>query len=208
MWDDAEDRVTTIFEKQDRSTEPSFFQNPRLVVLIIRLGAETLLRMTVDELGEYGMERLDDEEVEGFLSSHSLGVLGLPTGNEPYLIPMSYGYEGGTQLYFFFVEGDQSRKAELSTQAESATFLVFTAETMFNWRSVSLTGTIQQLPDEERANLTDDQIPGWRPELFDTASETEQTSLYEFRIDDWTGLKHTGLPPGFYGKSGSDQQEG
>ncbi len=153
--------------------------------------------MTVEELEEYGMERMEDERVERFLSSHSIGVLGLPTEDAPYLLPMSYGYDGGTRLYFYFIVSEKSRKVELLEQAETASFLVYAAETMFNWQSVSLTGTVQELSDKKRAELSGDQEPRWRPEFFDTASETERTRLYEFRVDDWTGIEHASLPPGF-----------
>ena len=153
--------------------------------------------MTVDELGQHGMEQMEDDEVEAFLASHSLGVLGLPAEEAPYLVPMSYGYEGGTSLYFFYVLGAKSRKADLSDRAESASFLVYSTETMFNWRSVFLTGTIRQLSEDDRTELARTQIPAWRPELFETASETEDTRLYEFEIEEWSGIKYTGLPPGF-----------
>jgi nitroimidazol reductase NimA-like FMN-containing flavoprotein (pyridoxamine 5'-phosphate oxidase superfamily) len=46
--------------------------------------------MTIDELSDFGMHERTDEEVEGFLSSQSLGTLGLSTKTEPYLIPISY----------------------------------------------------------------------------------------------------------------------
>lgn len=160
--------------------------------------------MTIDELGKYGMEQMDDEAIEAFLSTQSLGVLGLPTENSPYLLPMSYGYEGGSRLYFFYVVGSESRKVDLSERAETASFLVYSAETLFNWRSVFLTGTIQQLPEGQRADLTEGQIPDWRPELFETASETEATQFYEFRAKEWTGISHTGLPPGFHQSAGEE----
>ena len=154
--------------------------------------------MTVEELGEHGMVEMEDEEIEAFLRSHSLGVLGLPEEDAPYLLPMSYGFDGGTRLYFFYVVGAQSRKADLSDRAETARFLVYSTETMFNWRSVLLTGSIRKRSDESRAELARTQIPAWRPELFETASETEETRLYEFKIEEWTGLKYTGLPPHFF----------
>jgi nitroimidazol reductase NimA-like FMN-containing flavoprotein (pyridoxamine 5'-phosphate oxidase superfamily) len=158
--------------------------------------------MTVDELGEYGMDRLDDEEITGFLSARNMGVLGLPTAAEPYLLPMSYGFAGGRSLYFFYVVGADSRKADLSAGADSASFLVYSAETMFNWESVLLEGTLHELPDEKRAELEDAAIPGWRPELFQAASESEETLIYEFRIEEWAGVRHTGLPPGLAEDSG------
>lgn len=154
--------------------------------------------MTVDELAPYGMHPMDDAEVETFLASQHLGVLGLPTENGPYLLPMSYGFNGGSRLYFLYVVGTESQKVDLSSAAESVSFLVYSAETMFVWRSVLLTGSLETLPDEKRADLKQGQLPAWRPELFETASETEETRLYEFRIEDWSGMKHTGLPAGIY----------
>lgn len=150
--------------------------------------------MTVDELSDYGMERMNDEEIESFLMTQSQGVLGLPTEDAPYLLPMSYGFTGGSQLYFFYVVGDQSRKEELSSQGATATFLVYNAE-MFHWRSALLVGTIRRLSEEERANLQEDQTPTWRPELIETASETEETRFYEFQIEERTGIRHDMQPP-------------
>ncbi|WP_123538192.1 pyridoxamine 5'-phosphate oxidase family protein [Halosimplex salinum] len=155
--------------------------------------------MTIDELTDFGMHEMSDDEVEGFLSTQSMGTLGLPTDAQPYLVPMSYGYDGGSRLYFYFVVGTESRKVELADRAEKAAFLVYSAETAFNWESVVLTGTLRQLPADRRGDVDEAATPTWRPELFETASESLETQIYEFRIEEWTGVRHTGLPPGFYG---------
>lgn len=155
--------------------------------------------MTIDELTDFGMHEMTDQEIEGCLSSRSIGTLGLPTDAEPYLVPMSYGYNGGIRLYFYFVVGQGSRKVELANRAESAAFLVYSAETAFNWQSVGLTGTIRKLPEDRRGDIDETAMPTWRPELFETASKSLETQIYEFRITEWTGVRHTGLPPGFYG---------
>ncbi|MBX0296122.1 pyridoxamine 5'-phosphate oxidase family protein [Haloarcula nitratireducens] len=154
--------------------------------------------MTIEGLTDFGMSEMSDEEIEGFLTSQSMGTLGLPTETEPYLVPMSYGYDGGSRLYFYFVVGNESRKAELASRAESASFLVYSAETAFNWESVRLTGTIRELPGDRRDHVEETAAPTWRPELFEAASESLGTRIYEFRIEEWTGVRHTGLPPGFY----------
>ncbi|MDS0223370.1 pyridoxamine 5'-phosphate oxidase family protein [Haloarcula sp. S1AR25-5A] len=162
--------------------------------------------MTIDELGKYGMSKMSDDEVEGFLSSQSLGVLGLATGGAPYMIPMSYGFDGGSCLYFFFVVGAESRKENLVEQSESASFLVYNAETMFHWQSVILTGTIQKLPEDKRADIEASSDPKWRPELFETASEMEGTHLFQFQIKEWSGIRHVGLPPGFAPRQEEEKQ--
>ncbi|AZH26534.1 pyridoxamine 5'-phosphate oxidase family protein [Haloplanus aerogenes] len=153
--------------------------------------------MTVDELAEYGMQRMDEGEIEAFLSSHSVGVLGLPTEGAPSLRPMSFGYDGDETLYLLYVVGSESRKAALSDRATVARFLVYTAETAFNWRSVLLTGHIDRVPDDEVTTVTADVEMPWRPDLFRRASDAERTAVYRFEITDRSGIEHLGLPPAF-----------
>lgn len=153
--------------------------------------------MTVDELGSYGVERMDDAEISGFLSSHSVGVLGLPAEGAPYLLPLSFGYDGESRLYFVYVLGAQSQKDDLTARAEVARFLVYSVETMFNWRSVLLTGEFAEVDADDDDALRAVRDVAWRPDLFEQASETEATRLYQFRITEQSGIKHTGLPAGF-----------
>ena len=154
--------------------------------------------MTVDELESHGLVRMDDDEIRGFLSSQSTGVLGLPAGGAPYMVPMSYGFDGES-LYFTFVLGTESRKADLTTGEGVASFLVYRADTAFNWQSVLLSGAVEEVPRAERDAVLGAVSVAWRPELFERAVETESAELYRFRVEDWTGVKHTGLPPGFEG---------
>jgi len=151
--------------------------------------------MTVDELADYGISRMDDEEIRAFLSSHSVGVLGLPTEGAPSLRPMSFGYDGADALYLLYIVGSDSRKAALSDRAEVASFLAYSAEATFNWRSVLLTGHLERVDDAEA--VSDRVEMPWQPAVLRRASETERTALYRFDITDRSGLKHLGLPPGF-----------
>ena len=80
--------------------------------------------MTVDELGAYGLERLSDDEINAFLANQRMGVLGLPTGDGPYMLPLSFGFDGESRLYFTYVLGGGSRKARLSDRADDASFPV------------------------------------------------------------------------------------
>lgn len=152
--------------------------------------------MTVDELGEIGMARMDDEEIHDFLAAQGTGVLGLPAPESPYLVPLSFGYDGGETLYFTYVLGGESRKAQLSDQADVARFLVYHAETPFSWRSVLLTGSIEVVPDEDFIHAKDTMENAWRPDLLEGADLSGGVELYQFVITDRSGMKHTGLPPG------------
>lgn len=153
--------------------------------------------MTVDALREAGLERMDDTAVRDFLSGQRVGVLGLPTEGAPYLVPLSFGYDGEGALYFTYVGGADSRKRILTDRADAATVLVYSVDSMFNWESVVLSGHIEAVPEPEWDDLQDVLGSAWRPELFETAIEQGEMSIYRFRIDEQVGIKHTGLPPGF-----------
>lgn len=153
--------------------------------------------MTVDDLADYGMYRMDAGEIDGFLSSQGVGVLGLPADGAPSLRPMSFGYDGEETLYMLYVVGSDSRKARLSDEAEAARFLVYSAETAFNWRSVLLTGRIEQMTDAELDALPEAVELPWQPDLFRRAVAEERTALYRFEITERSGIKHLGLPPAF-----------
>jgi nitroimidazol reductase NimA-like FMN-containing flavoprotein (pyridoxamine 5'-phosphate oxidase superfamily) len=162
--------------------------------------------MTIDDLGEYGVVRMDDDEIGGFLSSQTVGVLGLPTEDAPSMRPLSFFYDGESALYLLYVVGSQSRKADLSDQSSNARFLVYRAETAFNWRSVLLTGHIDEVPEDEQVDIEPSAQSVRRPELFERATTDEATKLYRFSIEERTGIKHAGLPPGFETDSSEESE--
>lgn len=153
--------------------------------------------MTVDDLQDYGLKQMNDDEIRSFLSNQRMGVIGLPTGEVPYMLPMSFGFDGDSNLYFTFIGGPDSRKLELMEQTERARFLVYSVETMFTWESAMLVGTVEQIAEDEWEELQDVINVAWRPEVFQSASEDTDIAVYRFHIEELDGIKHTGLPPGF-----------
>lgn len=87
--------------------------------------------MTVEALGDVGIERMTDSEVREFLTSQGVGVLGLSAEDGPYLVPMSFGFDGEAALYFTFLVGAASRKVELADAADTVRFLVYDARSAF-----------------------------------------------------------------------------
>jgi len=160
--------------------------------------------MSIDELEAAGMSRMTDEEIRAFLSTQGEGVLGLPAeggaGDAPYMIPLSFGYDGESTLYFTFVLGSESRKEALSDRATVARFLVYNASSPFTWQSVLLTGRIEVVPDDERDDVETALENAWRPDIFESVELTRGVEVYRFRAEDLDGVKHTGIPPGLDGE--------
>lgn len=155
--------------------------------------------MSIHELGEYGMDRMTDEEIDAFLSSQGTAVLGLPADAGPYMLPLTYGYGGGSRLFFTYVLGASSRKERLSERADRATALVFQYDSPFNWESVLLAGPIDELPATEWDTAIDSYSGGWRPELFRDADLSRGVTIYELDVEERSGIRHAGLPPEFQG---------
>lgn len=151
--------------------------------------------MTLAELSAYGLEYMTDTEVRDFLAAERVGTLGLPSGEGPYLVPMSYGYEPEDGLYFTYLVGSDSRKQTLTERAGTARFLVYSVESMFNWRSVALTGTLHSVPETRWDEIADVLDSTWRPELLTAAGQGSAVSVYRFEIDDQIGVRHTSLAP-------------
>jgi hypothetical protein len=153
--------------------------------------------MSVRELQELGLETMSDDEIEGFLAGQGVGVLGLPTEGAPYMLPLSYDYDGDGRLYFTYLLGEESRKATLTEQAERASFLVYSADSAFNWESVLLEGTLREPDPEEPTAPRDGTDRAWRPDILEQAELSCGVTVYIFDIEEQHGIKHTGLPPGF-----------
>lgn len=150
---------------------------------------------------------MDDDEIAQFLASQGVGVLGLPAEAGPYLVPMSFGFDGDGCLYFTYVTGRTSRKAELSERADRARFLVYAAPTKFSWQSVSLEGSLAAVPENEWDGVDDAMANAWHPDVFDTAELQDSVGIYRFEVDERVGLKQTELPPTFRDDPASDRDE-
>jgi nitroimidazol reductase NimA-like FMN-containing flavoprotein (pyridoxamine 5'-phosphate oxidase superfamily) len=148
--------------------------------------------MTLSELERYGLETMRREEIDAFLDSQSLGVLGLADDPSPYLLPLSYGYDGES-LYFTYLLGEESTKETLTEASDRASFLVYSAETQFDWRSVLVEGEFRTIPPHRWGDLADVLDGAWRPELFQIASPSRHVRIYALDVIEVTGIKHTGL---------------
>lgn len=152
--------------------------------------------MTIDELSEHGVEQMSEEAIDSFLANRPVGVLGLPTERLPYMIPISYGFDGEENLYFTYVVGEVSQKALVSDETSVASFLVFDAPSETLWTSVALEGTLSRVPDEEIDSVKASLESEWRPEALERASESAEVRLYRLWIQNRTGIRHSGTPDG------------
>lgn len=97
---------------------------------------------------------MDDDAVEGLLESAGWGILSLARGDEPYSIPISFGYTG-EEVYFAFLRADSpNTKLEFIREGAPARLLVTDIRAKFDWQSVAVSGTVTKVerqhdPDDE-----------------------------------------------------------
>lgn len=106
--------------------------------------------MAIDQESE-----MTDAEIDDFLGRHETGVLSLARNDEPYSIPISYGYdEDDRAFYLRLVSTPDSEKREFLASDPDCRLVVY-GESEPVYRSVIATGTLENIPPEE---LTPDQI--------------------------------------------------
>lgn len=150
--------------------------------------------MSIDELEAIGLRRMGEAAIDGFLKTQGVGVLGLPTEGAPYLLPLSFAFDGD-RLLFAYLLGEHSEKERLTERAEQARFLAFDVRATYTWESVLLTGRLSPVPADERAAAAESMENAWRPEVFEEVELSRGVALYEFAIEERSGIKHVGLPP-------------
>jgi hypothetical protein len=146
--------------------------------------------MSIDAIAESTADPMSDEEIAALLESEGVGTLGLPGEDLPYLLPISFGYDGDATLYFvFLLFGSESRKETLANDAKRGRFLVYRARSLYDWQSVSLTGRIELVEEGEWDELRAAMENAWHPNIFSAAHPTRGVEGYRFEIEEWTGIQ-------------------
>jgi nitroimidazol reductase NimA-like FMN-containing flavoprotein (pyridoxamine 5'-phosphate oxidase superfamily) len=147
--------------------------------------------MSTEYLEESRTDSMSDDRIREFLIEQGIGILALPDEGIPYAVPMSFGYDGDSALYFLFLLfGTESRKETLSDRAQGARFVVYAARSMHDWQSVSLTGEIGAVPEKEWDELRSAMENAWHPDLFTSADPMRGVEGYRLRVAEWVGIQH------------------
>jgi len=134
---------------------------------------------------------MTDDEIRSFLTEQGVGVLAVAADDVPYVVPMSFGFDGDETLYFLFLLfGEASRKQTLCDRANRARLLAYSAESMHDWRSVITTGSVERVPEADWSELRTAMENAWHPDLFTAANPMRGVEGYRLQVDDWSGIRH------------------
>lgn len=90
-------------------------------------------------------EELSKAEIENLLHEQAVGRIACVDNNTPYLVPISYVYDG-VNIYCHTIQG---RKTEIMRKNPKVCFEVDSFEKLDNWQSVICWGNYEELTKEE-----------------------------------------------------------
>lgn len=133
---------------------------------------------------------LTPAETDALLARRETGVLALASADEPYAIPISFGYDAADrQFYLRLVSTPESEKRAFLAGSPEARLVVY-EEVDSVYRSVVVTGTLEEI---ETADLTVDRIEQYgrakRPlfELWGESKADLDIQLYELESEHISG---------------------
>lgn len=92
---------------------------------------------------------LSDEETDSFLSRHETGVLSIARADEPYSIPISYGYDTEKRRFYLrLVSTPESEKRKFLTATSRTSLVVYEEDDPVYWSVVAI-GTLEEIDRDE-----------------------------------------------------------
>ena len=131
-------------------------------------------------------------ELNEFLGNHETGVLSLARDDEPYAIPISYGYDGdGETFYLRLVSTPESEKRKFLSSSPRARIVVYD-EKGVTYRSAVVAGALEPVSRDELTVERIEQYGQAKRPLFEIWSEGKpdlDIELYELSPDELSGRK-------------------
>ena len=86
---------------------------------------------------------LSKDQIESILSSQALGRLACCVNNQPYIVPVTYAYDGK----YIYGQSNEGKKLEMMRQNPKVCFEVDMMVNITNWKSVIVNGHLEELSE-------------------------------------------------------------
>lgn len=132
------------------------------------------------------------EATDSFLSRRETGVLSLARGNEPYSIPISYGYNTEKRRFYLrLVSTPESEKRQFLASSPHARLVVYDESDPI-YRSVIATGILSEISRDELTIEHIEQYGDTKRPLFEIWGESRQDldiQLYQLNPTELSGRR-------------------
>lgn len=131
-------------------------------------------------------------EIDEVLARHETGVLSLARGDEPYAIPISYGYDPEERRFYMrLVSTPESQKREFLSSSPSVRLIVYEEDDQ-TYRSVIAEGALHRVTTDEMTTERIVQYGQAKRPLFEIWGESKRDldiQLYELDADALSGRR-------------------
>jgi hypothetical protein len=135
---------------------------------------------------------MDDSDIDGLLDSAGWGIIALTDGDEPYSIPISFGYTGEDVYFAFIRDSPTNTKLDVIAAGATARLLVTDVKARFDWRSVAVTGPVEVVSkdtDEWQTLLDVLADNAWFSPGFERAAGVEELVGWRLPPEEIRGLE-------------------
>ena len=131
-------------------------------------------------------------EIDEVLARHETGVLSLARQDEPYAIPISYGYDPERRRFYMrLVSTPESQKREFLSSSPDVRLVVYEEDDQ-TYRSVIATGSLDRVTTDEMTTERIVQYGQAKRPLFEIWGETKRDldiQLYELDAQELSGRR-------------------
>lgn len=133
-------------------------------------------------------------EIDGFLSDRETGVLSLARDDDPYAIPISYGYDADTRTFYMrLVSTPDSEKREFLSSTPHTRLVVYDEnEDGTRYRSVVAVGNLEAIDPGELSVEDIEQYGETRRPLFEIwgrGKDELEINLYKLQPTEISGRR-------------------
>ena len=95
--------------------------------------------------------QLNDTQIQNILSSQAVGRLACTDGEQPYIVPVTYTYDGK----YIYGQTNEGTKLKMLRKNPNVCFEVDMMMDMRNWQSVIVYGKFEELKNEQAKKARD-----------------------------------------------------
>lgn len=129
--------------------------------------------------------QLSDAKIQSVLSSQVLGRLGCTDGKRPYIVPVTYAYDGK----YIYGQTNEGMKLKILRKNPNICFEIDMMTDMANWQSVLVFGKFEELKNE-KAKKARDILFGRVFSLMTSSTIHAYGHEESSKVDDSTRIKH------------------
>ncbi len=133
---------------------------------------------------------MEPAAIDALLADHETGVLSLARDDEPYAIPISYGYDATNgRFYLRLVSTPESGKRAFLDSSPAARLVVYEEDDDV-YRSVIATGHLEHVPRDELTVEHIEQYGAAKRPLFEVWADAKpdlNIGLYQLDAEELTG---------------------